>query len=157
MDAYSGEDAAVRNLYKSLLGAWNERDADVFSSLFARNGTVIGYDGSQASGPEGIRTHLTPIFRDHPTARYVAHVTEVRALREGIVLLRASAGMVPPGASELNPAVNTLHTLIAEVRGDLWRIALFQNTPAQLHGRPELVDEHTALLAPLVASGVTVE
>jgi hypothetical protein len=29
---------------------------------------------------------------------------------------------------------------------DLWRIELFQNTPAQFHGRPELVSEMTAEL-----------
>jgi len=51
--------------------------------------------------------------------------------------------MVPPGQSDLNPKVNTHHTLMAvRIEGE-WRIELFQNTPAQFHGRPELVEQMT--------------
>jgi hypothetical protein len=60
--------------------------------------------------------------------------------------------MVPPGRDTLNPNVNALHTLVAE-RG---RIVLFQNTPAQYHGRPELVEEHTAEVERVRAAGQTV-
>ncbi|MGZ4033139.1 MAG: SgcJ/EcaC family oxidoreductase, partial [Tumebacillaceae bacterium] len=31
-----------------------------------------------------------------------------------------------------------------------WQIALFQNTPAQFHGRPELVEQMTAELRELI-------
>jgi hypothetical protein len=33
---------------------------------------------------------------------------------------------------------------------------LFQNTPAQFHGRPELTEQHLAELRPLVRAGTTV-
>jgi hypothetical protein len=61
-----------------------------------------------------------------------------------VVLLRAIVGMVPPGKSELNPATNAVQSLIAVREDGVWRIALFQNTPAQYHGRPELAESHTA-------------
>ncbi len=38
---------------------------------------------------------------------------------------------------------NTHHTLVAAKRDDKWCIILFQNTPAQFHGRPHLVQEMT--------------
>jgi hypothetical protein len=60
-------DAAVRSLYTRLLQAWNERDADNYAALFTFDGTMIGFDGSQAQGAQ-ILDHLRPIFEDHPTA-----------------------------------------------------------------------------------------
>lgn len=51
--------------------------------------------------------------------------------------------MIPQEQIDINPNLNAHHTLIAvKVHGD-WRIRLFQNTPAQFHGRPELVQSMT--------------
>jgi uncharacterized protein (TIGR02246 family) len=148
-------DSAVRDLYTRLLEAWNERAAERFAALFACDGALIGFDGSQASG-EQIADHLRPIFADHPTAAYVAKVRQIRSLGPGSVMLRAIAGMVPPGRAQLNPALNALQTLVAEHQEDGWRIVLFQNTPAQYHQRPELTQRHTAELQPLLSSNTTV-
>jgi hypothetical protein len=54
--------------------------------------------------------------------------------------------MVPPGAADLNPALNALQTVVA-VRSDAdWQVELMQTTPAQLHGRPEEVERMTTEL-----------
>lgn len=148
-------DAAVRDLYGRLLSGWNARDAGAFAGLFAHDGVMIGFDGSQAAGPE-IRQHLTPIFSDHPTAAYAAKVRAVRPLGPDRMLLLAIVGMIPPGGDELNPEVNALQSLVAEREGEAWRIVLFQNTPAQYHGRPELVADHTAEVEKVRAAGLTV-
>jgi uncharacterized protein (TIGR02246 family) len=148
-------EAAARELYERLLVAWNERDAEGFAAPFGDDGAMIGFDGSQAAGPQDVFDHLSPIFHDHPTGRYVAKVIATRALGDQQVMLRAMVGMLPPGQSALNPAVNALQTLVAERHDDGWRIVLLQTTAAQYHGRPELVDEHTATLEPQVASGTT--
>ena len=148
-------DREVRDLYARLLDAWNHRDADAFAALFGDEGAMIGFDGSQAAGP-AIRDHLGPVFAGHPTAAYVARVREVRSLAPGVALLRAAAGMVPPGGDDLNSDVNTLQTLLAARARDGWRIVLFQNTPAQFHGRPDLTEQHLAELRPLLRAGTTV-
>lgn len=135
--------AAVQRLYEELLTAWNNRDARRYAALFAEDGWLIGFDGSQV-GASDVEGHLTPIFADHPTASYVWKVREVRPLSSAIVLLRARVGMVPPGHADLNPAVNAVQSLVAVEQDGAWRIALFHNTPAQYHGRPDLADEHTA-------------
>ncbi len=64
---------------------------------------------------------------------------EVRLLAPEAVLLRAVAGMVPPGQLRLNPAVNAVQALIARKAGATWRVELFQSTPAAFHGRPDAV------------------
>jgi uncharacterized protein (TIGR02246 family) len=83
-------------------------------------------------------------------------VREVRAVRADAVLLRAIVGMVPPGGRAVNPGANALQSLVAERRGEEWRIALFQNTPAQYDGRPELVESHTAEIERVRAAGRTI-
>jgi uncharacterized protein (TIGR02246 family) len=67
------------------------------------------------------------------------------------VILRAIAGMVPIGKTDLSPELNTHHTLVAVKEGESWCIKLFQNTPAQFHGRPELVEKMTEELKELIA------
>lgn len=137
----------ARALYDALLDAWNRRNADQFAELFENDAVVIGFDGSVMNGREDIRAQLAAIFASHPTAHYVSKVREVRTLADGVSLLRAVAGMIPPGGNDLNPAVNAHQTLIARDR-----IALFQNTPAQFHGRPELAEALTRELQELLPS-----
>ena len=53
--------------------------------------------------------------------------------------------------TDLDPQLNAVQTVVAAKRNGEWRIVLFQNTPAQLHGRPELVREMTEELRQLLA------
>lgn len=148
-------EVAVRDLYLGLLTAWNDGDAARYAALFSDDAVVVGFDGSQMAGTE-IGDHIAMIFRDHATARYVAKVRGVRHLGADGVLLTAVVGMVPPGQHEVNPAVNAVQTLVAERGADGWRIVLFQNTPAQYHGRPELAARHTDEMRRVLAGGATV-
>lgn len=137
---------SVLELYEELLSAWNSRDAKGYAALFADDAALVGFDGSQIAGSE-VEAHLMGIFADHPTASYVWKVREIKTLGDGVVLLRAIVGMVPPGAAEPNPATNAVQSLVA-VDG---RIVLFQNTPAQYHGRPDLAEAHTAEIRAMLA------
>jgi uncharacterized protein (TIGR02246 family) len=136
----------ARSLYHRLLASWNRRDADAFSALFATDGAIVGFDGSQVTGREEIGAHLRPIFADHPTAAYVGKVEGVTALAGGTAVLRAIAGMVPPGRSDIDPELNAVQSLVVARRDGPWGIVLFHNTPAQFHGRPHLVEEMTRVL-----------
>jgi uncharacterized protein (TIGR02246 family) len=140
----------VHALYQQLLDAWNNRSACAMAEQFTEEGEMIGFDGSQSIGRDEIFSHLKPIFEDHPTAAFVSKVKGVRFLGPDIAILRAIAGMVPPGQSDLEPKLNTHHTLVAVNNEGKWRIQLFQNTPAQFHGRPELVEQMTEELRQLL-------
>jgi uncharacterized protein (TIGR02246 family) len=130
-------DQALRGLYEQIVTAWNHRDAAGMADQFAEDGNLVGFDGSQVDSRAAIADHLRPIFADHPTATYVAKVREVRMLSRDAGILRAVAGMIPPGAHDIDPALNTVHTLVAVQDGNReWRAALFQSTPAAWHGRP---------------------
>ena len=114
-----------------LLKQWNKRRASEMTDLFTEDGNVVGFDGSQINGRSEARSVLSQIFADHQAAAYLGIVKEVRVLSPDVAILRAVAGMVPPGQSDINPEQNK------------WSIALFQNTPAAFHGRPELSERLT--------------
>jgi uncharacterized protein (TIGR02246 family) len=88
---------------------------------------------------------MSRIFAEHPTAQYVGIVRQVKFLSSTVAVLRAVAGMIPPGQTDLNPGLNAIQTLIA-TKHDSWRVALYQNTPAAFHGRPEAVNALTGEL-----------
>jgi uncharacterized protein (TIGR02246 family) len=81
---------------------------------------------------------MTPFLTD-----YLSKVRSVRLLSPEVAILRAVAGMVPPAQSDLDPKLNAIQTLIAAKHDGQWCIVLFQNTPAQFHGRPDLVQQMT--------------
>jgi uncharacterized protein (TIGR02246 family) len=143
------DEVAVRVLYREWLERWNKRNAGAYAALFAEDGNIVGFDGSPENGRAEIASHIGQIFADHQTARYIGIIREVRFLAPGIALVRAVAGMVPPGKSDLNPAVNAIQTLVAVKQHGTWRIALAQATPAQFHGRPELSEALTTELRQL--------
>lgn len=145
----TNEDKII-SIYQDLLEAWNHQNAHGMADLFAEDGEQIGFDGSQSIGKSEIFAHLDPIFKHHRTARFVSSVKSVKFLSDKIAILRAIAGMVPPGQSDINPSVNTLHTLVVQENEGNWEIKLYQNTPAQFHGRPELVEQMTEELRRLL-------
>jgi uncharacterized protein (TIGR02246 family) len=146
----SSDEINLRALYRELLGSWNKRNAGSFAALFAEDGAVVGFDGSQMTGREEIASTLADIFAHHSTAPYVGKVRGVRFLSPDIAILQAVVGMVPVGQSDLNPNLNAIQTLVGTKTQETWHIALFQNTPAQLHGRPELVQQMTEELQQLL-------
>jgi uncharacterized protein (TIGR02246 family) len=135
----TSEDQAIVSTYTQLLDAWNARDAAGMAALFAEGGAQVGFDGSEAQGPRTIHQQLAPIFRDHPTKRFVHVVREVQRVSEDVAMLRANAGMVARESLELDETKNVIQTLVVRREGGDWRIVLFQNTPARLDGRPEAV------------------
>ncbi len=149
-DSPSRDESEIHALYHRLLDGWNNRSASDMAALFDEEGHVVGFDGSPINGRAEIESQMRQIFANHQTAAYVGKIRGVRFLTPDVVILRAVAGMVPPGQSDINPAVNAIQTLVAAQRDGRWRIALYQNTPAQFHGRPELVQHLTDELRQLL-------
>jgi hypothetical protein len=89
---------------------------------------------------------LSSTFADHNPAKFVSIIKDIKVLCPTVGLLRAVVGMVPPGQKQVNPKTNAIQSLIVVNEMDHFRIALFQNTPAAFHGRPELVKQLTSEL-----------
>ena len=146
----SSDEHAVRELYQALLRSWNSRDANNFAALFMPDGICVGFDGTEYCSAHQIASELAKIFRDHPVATYVWKIRDTKHVDERTVILRAVAGMTPPGSRSIKPERNVIHLLVARVHEGNWRIASYQNTPARYDGRPEAVEALTAELQALV-------
>lgn len=146
----AADEAAIRELYHRVLASWNARDAEAFAAPFAEDGDAIGFDGSRHAGREDIATTIGGIFAHHPTGRYVGAVRRVRFIAPGAAILHAVAGIVPVGQADIKPELNAVQTMVVVKATEGWRIALYQNTPAHYHGRPELAEALTAELRQLL-------
>ena len=138
---------AATALYRRLIDGWNAHDADAMGAALLGDSLVIGFDGSQMVGREEVVSGLSDVFADHEVALYVAKVRSVTPFGADAVLLHAVAGMVLQGASEIMPERNCIQTVVASRAGGDWLVALFQTTPAQFDGRPELSQALTAELS----------
>ena len=134
----------VEELYANLMEAWNKRDAKAFEDLFILDGDLVGFDGTQMHGQGMIREHLAKVFGDHPTLPYTYRITGVTQISTEVAIVRAIAGMIPPGQSDFDPKLHAIHRLTAVHRGGAYRVALFQTTPARFDGRPQEVEQMTA-------------
>jgi uncharacterized protein (TIGR02246 family) len=146
-------DAQIRTLYVQLLDGWNRRSGAAVAAVFADDGDIIGFDGSHHSGRLSIASDLRRIFGTLQTPAYVGLIRSVRPMAAGVAVLHAHAGMIPPGANDLDPALLTVHTLVAvEEAPERWKISLFQSTPAAWQGNEDarqiLLTELRGLLAP---------
>jgi uncharacterized protein (TIGR02246 family) len=136
-------DRGTRELHARLIEAWDKRNARDFALLFASDANLIGFDGSQANGQLEVGAHLTEIFSHHQTPSYVTIVRDVRLIAPDVTLLRANTGLVPPCKDDIDPALNAVQSMVAMQRAGTWRVALFQNTPAAFHERPDAVKKLT--------------
>jgi uncharacterized protein (TIGR02246 family) len=140
---------AARNLYASLIEGWNAGDADAMGATLAERSLVVGFDGSQMVGRDAATDALSAVFDDHQTARYVTKIRSVERLGPDAAIVYAVVGMVPPGGEQIMPDKNAVQTAVVHRSEDGWAVALFQTTPAHLHGRPEEQEALTAELAEL--------
>jgi uncharacterized protein (TIGR02246 family) len=140
------QDTQIRALYARYLAGWNQRSGVTVSSVFADDGELIDLDGTLRSGRLSIAADMRRMFAEHATPTFVGVVRSVRRLADGVVLLHAVAGMVPPGADGVDPALHTVHALTAVEDAGRWKIALLQSTPARYGGRADAVAALTAEL-----------
>jgi uncharacterized protein (TIGR02246 family) len=136
----------IRALYARYLAGWNQRSGVTVSSVFADDGEIIDLDGTLRSGRLTIAADMRRMFTEYATPTFVGVVRSVRRLTEGVAVLHAVAGMVPPGAEALDPSLHTVHSLVAVEEDGRWKIAVLQSTPARYGGRAETLSALTAEL-----------
>ena len=152
MTAAHPQDAQIRALYADFLDNWNRRSGAGVAAAFADDGDVVHVDGTRHSGRLSIASDLRRVFGSTQTAAYIGLIRSVRSITDGVAVLHADAGAIPPGGNDIDPAMHAVHTLVAVAEGGRWRIASFQATPAVWSEHPEaraaLTAELHGVLAP---------
>ena len=140
-------------LYRRVIEAWNDRNAENLAAPFSDAGSIVGFDGTVINGRAAIKAHLIPIFNGHATPVYICKIREVRPLGERAALLRAIAGMIPRAKTDIDPDLNAIQTIVAARHGPDWQIEMFHNTPAAFHDRPQEAEALNAELRGVLKSG----
>ena len=73
--------------------------------LFTEDGSLIGFDRSQINGQSEIQSHISVIFDNHVTPKYIGKINCPRFLSLGVGVILAVAGMVPPGKPDISPGL----------------------------------------------------
>jgi uncharacterized protein (TIGR02246 family) len=140
----------VQAVYKHSIEAWNNRDYRRLADLYSEDGESIGFDGFQIIGRNSIHSHFKMIFEETLTSNFVYKIKDTQLLSPTIAMVRAIAGMIPPGHEDIIQNGNTHHTLILVNKDVGWEIKLFQSTPARFLGHPELSEQLTEELRELL-------
>jgi uncharacterized protein (TIGR02246 family) len=145
------QDAQIRALYADFLDNWNRRSGAGVAAGFADDGDIVHVDGTRHSGRLSIASDLRRVFGSTQTAAYIGLIRSVRAVAEGVAVLSADAGAIPPGSNDVDPDLHCVHTLVAVAEAGRWKIALFQATPAAWTEHPGARDALTAELRGVLA------
>jgi uncharacterized protein (TIGR02246 family) len=134
----------ILTLYHEILKQWNQRNAAGMANLFEDDGDLIGFNGSRFYGKGEIEKHLSYIFANYPTPKYVGKMRSIRFLNPKVGVLIGVGGLVEPDRHDIRQELNAVQTLVALKQGkEGWKISFYQNTPAAYHGRPELGEQLT--------------
>ena len=107
-------------------------------TMFGSEGATVMAPIEDVDSPSKTGNQTLPPSIVFQTPRYVSIVREVRLVSGDVTLLRADTGLVPAGKDDIDPALNAVQSMVAVQKGAAWKIALFHNTPAAYHMRPEL-------------------
>src|SRR4051812_235283 len=140
----------VRELYERVFACWDARDGAGLAAPFLPDGIMIGYDGSVIGSRTDIERAMSTIFGQLKPPPIVTKTRFVRLASPDTAVLHAVAGVVAPGGSDINPALNMVQVMTAVRRDGAWQIASLQSTPAAFHqdpaGRTALTAELRAVL-----------
>jgi uncharacterized protein (TIGR02246 family) len=123
------DEAAVRDLYRQLMDAWNRGSGDDFAAVFAEDGDLVAFDGTHFKGRKEIAPFHQQLFDKWlKGTRLVGHVKDLRFLSPDVALMHAVGGTVMRGKSRPAPERDSIQTLVATRQNGEWRLAAFQNT-----------------------------
>jgi uncharacterized protein (TIGR02246 family) len=132
----SEDDAAIRSLYEQAMDGWNKGSGDAFAAVFADDGDLVAFDGTNFKGRSEIAPFHQRLFDTYlKGTRLVGAVTDVRFLSPDIAVSHARGGTIMRGKSTASPERDSIQTLVAVKRGGEWRFAAFQNTRVRPMGR----------------------
>jgi uncharacterized protein (TIGR02246 family) len=95
----SSDKKQIVSLCHNFLDCSDGHNAEEFAALFANDGNLVGFDGSQIKGRSETESVLRQIFADHQTATYIGKVREVRFLSPETAVLHA---VLPPRKSSIS-------------------------------------------------------
>lgn len=127
--ASSADEAAVRDVYRQLMDAWNRGSGPAWAEGFTEDGHLVAFDGSHLQGRHEIAPFHQELFDKWlKGSRLVGKVDDVLFLAPDVAVMHATGGTVMRGKSEPSPARDSIQTLVVTRQEGEWSVAGFHNT-----------------------------
>lgn len=122
-------ESAVRQCYENVMTGWNIGSAEAFAATFAKDGHLVGFDGTHLKGRQAITEFQRPLFEKWlKGTRLVGQVTNIEFLTVNLALVHAIGGTIMRGQTKPDPARDSIQTLVMVRREGSWQVLAFQNT-----------------------------
>jgi uncharacterized protein (TIGR02246 family) len=121
---------AISSLPQRVVAAWASHDAESFADVFTEDGTMV-LAGLYRNGRDEIRDYMAAAFQDiYKGTRVTGKPIGLRPLGADAAILFSHGGVIEAGDSDVSAAAAIRSAWIAVRDGQEWRLAAYQNTPA---------------------------
>ncbi|MDQ4120165.1 MAG: SgcJ/EcaC family oxidoreductase [Acidobacteriota bacterium] len=130
-NAQSGnqDEAAIRQIVKSVEAGWNALDGKVFAAPFSSDADYVVVNGMHIKGRDAIEKGHTGIFTTvYKESRNAATVKIIRFLRPDVAVAHVEWNLEYKAGGETKKA-RAMNTMIFTKDNGKWSIAAFHNTP----------------------------
>jgi uncharacterized protein (TIGR02246 family) len=134
--AHSTDETAIRDLYQQLLDAWGRGDGQAYAAQFTEDADYVAFEGSHTKGRQEIALSHQQLFdRWLKGTRLTGQIESIRFLSPDVCLVHATGGTLFPGETKPRLSRDSIQTLVATKRNDIWRFTAFHNNRIQRRNR----------------------
>lgn len=123
------DETDIRAVAGRLSGAWTRNDASAFAAEFTEDAEYIGFDGTHATGRDGIAVGYRRLF-DGPLkdTSLTSELKEIRFLGPDVALARGASSIRLPWQATMQPRRMTQQTVVLVRHLDRWQIAALHSS-----------------------------
>jgi uncharacterized protein (TIGR02246 family) len=123
------DETALRTLVATLFQRWNAGDGTGYANLFTEDSDYVAFDGSHARGrAENARNHQKLFDTWLKGSVLEGRIAQLRFLTPDVALVHLVGNVRLRWQRRPNPARESIQTLVAVKRADVWRFEAFHNT-----------------------------
>ncbi|HEX9930057.1 MAG TPA: SgcJ/EcaC family oxidoreductase [Pyrinomonadaceae bacterium] len=128
------DEAAVRQIVKSVEAGWNAHDGKAFAAPFAPDADYVIVNGMHIKGRDAIEKGHVGIFTTvYKDSRNAATIKSVRFLRPDVAVVHVEWNLDFKANGETRKG-HAMNTMIMTKDNGKWSIAAFHNTPVMPQG-----------------------
>ncbi|MGW0392232.1 SgcJ/EcaC family oxidoreductase [Streptomyces sp. NPDC003042] len=135
LDAYYGtftseKEKAALGVPLKLVAAWARNDADGVADVFTEDGVLILPGDVYKTSREEIRAFMAAAYAGpFKGSGVTGQPVDLRFVTDDVALIRTHGGILPPGETEIDPALAVRSTWTIVRRDGEWQLTAYQNSP----------------------------
>ncbi|NKY30953.1 SgcJ/EcaC family oxidoreductase [Nocardia gamkensis] len=122
------DDAEIRTLFRDLMQAWTDNDAEAYAGHFTADSDYVSYDGTRAIGRAEHQRNHDKLFRGVLAgSALVGDLESIRFVTPDVAILHGTASVLMPWRSRLPERRRSRQTLVLVRTSEGWRITAIHN------------------------------